>query len=386
DDFDLPDEGRGGGKGSALAEESFEDDFDLPDEGRRGGKGSALAEESLEDDFDLPDEGRGGGEDELDPGVNPPSPLRGRGAGGEGAKASTGWETMLASLIDAGFSIVGTWPMRTELANRMVGMGANALASSIVLVCRPRPADAPTISRRDLLSALRRELPAALQAMQSANIAPVDLAQASIGPGMAIYSRYSRVLEADGTPMSVRTALGLINAALDEYFAEQDGNIDADTRFAVAWFDQFGFSEGEFGAADVLARAKNTSVAGVESAGVVVAGRGRVKLKHWSDYDPKGWDPQQDSRPTVWEATHHLIKQLNTEGETGSAKVMEKMPSEMAAEARQLAYRLYSICERKGWAEHARDYNALVMSWSGITEVVRLRQDTQKRLFDDNEA
>jgi adenine-specific DNA methylase/very-short-patch-repair endonuclease len=498
EDPSPPRKGRGGKKGAALADESFEDDFDLPHEGRGGRKGFALADESFEDDFDLPHKGEGEGE--LDPGANLPSPhggrgaggegnlpssqtllpqgekglsgsslpivdeglqtsadhlfslrereawgegnlpssqtllpqgekglsgsslptvdeglqtsadhafsLRereawgegnppsshgGRGAGGEGAKASTGWETMLASLIDAGFSIVGTWPMRTERSVRSVAIGTNALASSIVLVCRPRPADAPTISRRAFLEALRRELPAALREMQSANIAPVDLAQASIGPGIAIYSRCSKVLEADGTPMSVRTALGLINAALDAYLAEQDGDIDADTRFAVAWFEQFGFSEGEFGQADVLARAKNTSVAGVESAGVVVAGRGRVKLKHWSEYDPGAWDPQQDSRPTVWEATHYLIKQLNTKGETGSAEVMQKMPPEMAAEARQLAYRLYSICERKGWAEHARDYNALVMSWSGISEeAARLRDAAesgqatrQGRLFDD---
>jgi putative DNA methylase len=302
---------------------------------------------------------------------------------------------MLTSLIDSGFSIDGTWPMRTELSNRMIGMGTNALASSIVLVCRPRPQAAPTTSRRAFLDALRRELPAALKAMQSGNIAPVDLAQASIGPGMAIYSRYSQVLEADGSPMSVRTALGLINAALDEYLAEQDGDIDADTRFAVDWFSQFGFNEGGFGVADVLARAKNTSVDGVKAAGLVLSERGKVRLVHWTEYDPSnvplpkslpqneggtshpslatggragdgGWDPAQDKRATVWEATHHLIERLNTHGETGSALLMQKMPSGMAAEARQLAYRLYSICERKGWADHARDYNALVVSWSEI--------------------
>lgn len=303
---------------------------------------------------------------------------------------STGWETMLASLIEAGFAINGTWPMRTELTTG-VKVIRNALASSIVLVCRPRPEDAPTTSRRAFMDDLRRELPAALKDMQSGNIAPVDLAQASIGPGMAIYSRYSRVLEADGSAMSVRTALGLINAALDEYLAEQDGDIDPDTRFAVDWFTQFGFNEGEFGLADVLARAKNTSVAGVESAGLVLSGRGKVKLKHWSEYDPGAWDPTQDKRPTVWEATHHLIERLNSHGETGSAMLMQKMPSDMAAEARQLAYRLYSICERKGWADHARDYNALVISWSGIgEEAARLRDavargdaTTQLNLFDD---
>jgi putative DNA methylase len=208
---------------------------------------------------------------------------------------------------------------------------------------------------------------------------------------MAIYSRYSKVLEADGTAMSVRTALGLINQELDAYLAEQDGEIDGDTRFAVDWFSQFGFDEGEFGQADVLARAKNTSVAGIEAAGVVIAGRGKVKLKHWTEYDPSGWNPKEDKRATVWEATHHLIERLNHHGETGSAMLMTQLPPDMAAEARNLAYRLYSICERKGWADHARDYNALVISWAGIgEETARLREAKatgdaveQKRLFED---
>ncbi|MCB9452416.1 MAG: DUF1156 domain-containing protein [Anaerolineaceae bacterium] len=306
-------------------------------------------------------------------------------------RASSGWETMLIGLIEAGFTVDGTWPMRTELGNRTRSLGSNALASSIILVCRPRPEDAPTTSRRAFVDSLRRELPSALKEMQSGNIAPVDLAQASIGPGMAIYSRHSKVLEADGSPMSVRTALGLINQELDAYLAEQDGDIDGDTRFAVSWFEQFGFNEGEFGQADVLARAKNTSVAGVEAANIVVAGRGKVKLLHWKEYDPGTWDPQQDKRPTVWEATHHLIERLNNHGETGSAMLMTKMPHDMAAEARNLAYRLYSICERKGWADHARDYNALVISWAGIgEETARLREAAesgqatrQMGLFDE---
>lgn len=304
---------------------------------------------------------------------------------------STGWETMLDALLDAGFIINGTWPITTEQKSRLRAVASNALASSIVLVCRKRSENAPTISRRQFVDELRRELPTALKEMQSGNIAPVDLAQASIGPGMAIYSRYSKVLEADGTPMSVRTALGLINQVLDETLSEQDGDIDPDTRFAVAWFTQFGFEEGDFGQADVLARGKNTSVAGVEAAGVVDAGRGKVKLKHWSEYDPGTWDPTQDKRPTVWEATHHLIERLNSHGEKGSALLMNKMPHDMAAEARQLAYRLYSICERKGWADHARDYNALVVSWSGIGEVAAQQREatargdatTQMSLFDD---
>ena len=309
--------------------------------------------------------------------------------------ASTGWETMLSGLIASGFSIHGTWPMRSERGGRTNSIGANALASSIVLVCRPRPNDAPIISRRQFVDALRRELPAALKEMQSGNIAPVDLAQASIGPGMAIYSRYSKVLEADGTPMSIRAALGLINQELDAYLAEQDGDIDPDTRFAIAWFEQFEFREGEFGLADTLARAKNTSVVGVVAADVVTAGRGKVKLIHWRDYDPANatvWTPQSDKRVTIWEATHHLIERLLSDkgGETMSGALFAKMPSEMAAEARNLAYRLYSICERKGWAEHARDYNALVISWTGIgEEAARMSEQQaageatqQNRLFE----
>jgi len=303
--------------------------------------------------------------------------------------SSSGWETMLTSLIDAGFSIDGTWPIRTELSNRMIGMGTNALASSIVLVCRPRPADAPTLARRQFVDALRRELPQALRDMQTGNIAPVDLAQASIGPGMAIYSRYSKVLEADGTAMSVRGALGLINQELDAYLAEQDGDIDADTRFAVAWFTEYGFESGDYGRAETLATAKNVSVAGIERAGLVESGRGKVRLIHWREYDAGtlplklpfvlggsvNWDPQMDERPTIWEAVHHLIERLNSHGEIGSALLMAKMGHEMVAEARSLAYRLYGICERKGWSDHARDYNALVVSWAEIgTESAKLRE------------
>jgi putative DNA methylase len=225
-------------------------------------------------------------------------------------------------------------------------------------------------SRREFVNGLRRELPAALREMQSGNIAPVDMAQASIGPGMAVYSRYSQVLEPNGDRLTVRTALQLINHELDAYLAEQEGYIDEDSRFAVAWFQQFGFEEGPFGQADVLARAKNTSVDGLAYAGVLESGAGKVQLKHWSELDA-GWDPATDKRLTVWEAVHHLIERLNTHGEEGAARLLAKMGSDLAAESRQLAYRLYAICERKGWAEHARDYNALVISWGASQEQAR---------------
>ena len=300
----------------------------------------------------------------------------------EEGMASTGWETMLTGLMGSGFAIVGTWPVRTELGNRPVASGTNSLASSIVLVCRPRAEDAPMTSRREFVSALRHELPGALRELQSGNIAPVDLAQASIGPGMAVYSRYSKVLEANGERLGVRQALQIINAELDAYLAEQEGHIDSDSRFAVAWFEQYGFNAGKFGVADVLARAKNTSVEGLAYAGVLESGAGKVRLYRWVELEP-GWDPTTDKRLTVWEATHHLIERLNTYGEEGAAQLLAKLPPDLAADARQLAYRLYAICERKGWAEHARDYNALVLSWSASQEQAQVfkEQLAQGTLF-----
>ncbi len=280
--------------------------------------------------------------------------------------ASTGWETMLEALIQAGFVIQATWPMRTEQATN-IKKYRNALASSIVLVCRPRPDDAPTTTRRDFVNALRRELPPALHEMQSGAIAPVDLAQASIGPGMRVYSRYARVLEPDGGLLTVRKALQLINQALDTYLAEQEGDLDPASRFAVAWFEQYGFNAGDFGTADVLARAKNTSVDTLARAGFLDSGAGRVRLLTSGELG-LGRLPEDEMHTTVWEAVHYLVERLNTHGEQGAASLLARMPADLAAEARQLAYRLYSICERKGWAEHARDYNALVVSWGASQE------------------
>jgi putative DNA methylase len=221
--------------------------------------------------------------------------------------SSTGWETFLDAVIRAGFALSGTWPMRTELSNRMIGSGTNALASSIVLVCRRRAATAPTVTRRDFITKLKEELPQALAHLQAGNIAPVDLAQAAIGPGMAVYTRYAKVLDAEGKPLSVREALALINQTLDEALAEQEGDFDSDTRWALAWFEQSGFGEGEFGVADVLARAKNTSVRGLEEAGLLASARGKVRLLAPKDL-PADWDPALDTRLTAWEAVHHLIR------------------------------------------------------------------------------
>ncbi len=283
------------------------------------------------------------------------------------AAASTGWETMLEGLIKAGFGVTGTWPMRSERTARSVALGTNALASSIVLVCRPRSESAPLATRREFVAALKKELPEALKALQHGNVAPVDLAQASIGPGMAVFTRYAKVLEADGRPMSVRTALQIINQELDAYLAAQEGEMDSDTRFCLAWFEQHGMNEGAFGEADVLARAKNTSVQGLVDAGVLSARAGKVRLLKRTEYE-KDWDPAEDARLTVWECTQHLILQLNTKGEEGAALLCGRLGGGRSEDARALAYRLYSICERKGWAEEALAYNSLVVSWPAIQE------------------
>jgi len=301
--------------------------------------------------------------------------------------SSTGWETFLDAVIRAGFAITGTWPMRTELSNRMIGSGTNALASSIVLVCRPRPADAPTATRREFVQALKAELPAALAELQRANIAPVDLAQAAIGPGMAVYTRYTRVLDAEGRPVSVREALALINATLDEALAEQEGDFDADTRWAIAWFEQHGFGEGEFGVAETLSKAKNTSVAGLAEAGLLESKRGKVRLLKPAEL-PVDWDPATDPRLTAWEVVHHLIRALEAGGESGAATLVGKLGAK-AETARELAYRLYTLCERKKRAAEALSYNALVQSWP---EIVRLARESgtarpaQETLFEDAEA
>ncbi len=295
--------------------------------------------------------------------------------------ASTGWETMLQGLLRAGLSITGTWPMRSELETRNIGRGTNALASSIVLVCRPRPDDAPMATRREFTSALRKELPPALAHLTCAGIPPVDLAQATIGPGMAVFSRYSKVLEADGSPMSVRTALQIINQELDAYLAEQEGDLDGDTRFCIAWFEQYGMNEGAFGEADVLARAKNSSVDGIVEAGVLHARGGKVRLRQRADY-PEEWDPGTDGRLTVWECAQHLICELERSGEGGAAGLVRRLGGGMSEDARALAYRLYAIADRKGWTDEARAYNGLVVSWPAIVEkAARAPEAEQGRLL-----
>ena len=287
----------------------------------------------------------------------------------EGSTSSTGWETFLEAVIRAGFSIDGTWPMRTEMANRMIGSGTNALASSVVLVCKKRAINASSISRREFQRELREQMPEALEAMIGGEtgttpIAPVDLAQAAIGPGMAIYSKYASVLNQDGSTMSVHEALILINRSISDYLNPDSGNFDADTLFCDDWFSQHGWSEGLFGDADTLARAKGTSVEGVHSAGVIETGGGKVRLLKWTEY-PQDWDPKTDTRTPIWEACHQMIRVLNQQGESAAGALLAKMP-ERGEPIRQLAYHLYTLCERKKWAEEARAYNELIGSWHAI--------------------
>lgn len=284
---------------------------------------------------------------------------------GKGATASTGWETFLAGLMEAGFQITATWPMRTELANRTRSLGSNALASSVVLACRPRPDDAPRTTRGDFVRTLGRELPAALRELQKGHIAPVDLPQAAIGPGMAVYSRFAAVLEADGSAMSIRTALGLINEALDEYLGGGEGNYDSDTRWALTWYEQFGFDAGTFGDALNIATAKATSVDGLALAGIVASGGGKVRLLDRAEL-PADWDPRDDDRLTGWESTQHLIRALETEGEDAAARLLtglRQRSAEAASAARDLAYRLFALCEKKKRADEALSYNGLIVAW-----------------------
>jgi putative DNA methylase len=280
---------------------------------------------------------------------------------------STGWDTFLTAVLNAGFAITGTWPMRTELGNRMTSAGTNALASSILLVCQKRAADAPSISRREFLRELNAALPDALDEMTKGSgddrspVAPVDLSQAIIGPGMAVFSKYAAVLEADGSPMRVRTALQLIN----RFLAEDD--FDRDTQFCLHWFEQHGWNEGRFGDADILSRAKGTSVDGIRDAGVVQSGGGMVRLLRWTEYGIE-WVPDTEARHPVWETLHHLILALKQEGETRAGLMLSAVKNQ-GESVRQLAYRLYTLCERQGWPEDARAYNELITSWTSIEAV-----------------
>lgn len=290
--------------------------------------------------------------------------------------ASTGWETMLSAIIRAGFAITGTWPMRTEQTYRAISMGTNALASSIVLVCRKRPADAPQTTRRGFIAELKRELRPALQKLQRSNIAPVDLAQSAIGPGMGVYSRYGRVLEADGSAMTVRSALQIINQELDVYFNDQDGELDANSRFCVDLYIQNAFNNLKFGDADTLARAKNTSVAALAAKGVLSAEKGIVRLLTREEL-PEKVDTREES---IWLLCQQLTRAMETGGVEACAQIVAPMLGSNAERAKDLAYRLYTLAERKGWTQEGYAYNALVVAWREIqSRAAELQQATPEQ-------
>ncbi len=293
--------------------------------------------------------------------------------------ASTGWSTMLEGMIRSGWTITATWPVRSELGNRMIASGKNALASSIVLALRPRHETAEATSRRGFLAALKVELPTALEEMRQGAIAPVDLAQATIGPGMAVFSRYARVIEADGSAMTVRTALQLINQALDEVLAEQDGELDADTRFCLAWYAQYGWTRQSYGEADVLARAVNTSVGGMERGGVLTSREGEVALRRPTDL-PASWNPEADDRISVWEVTCHLARALTATGVEAAARLLASVSRRGGIDAdavQRLSYRLYELAQRKH-PEDAGLFNALGTEWSLLMEAAA-REDVGGR-------
>ena len=310
---------------------------------------------------------------------------------GDGSRISTGWEKMLTGLLDAGFTITGTWPMRTESRNRVVASGTNALATSVVLVCRPRPDDAPMADIGEFNRALASELPEALRRFIGEHIAPVDLPQASIGPGMAVFSRYSAVVRPNGDHMTVREALELINAGVEQFFSEREGAFDGATQFCLRWFEQFGFEDGPFGDADTMARAKDISVEELQRDGLLTARRGRVQLLPFERYEAtwESWEPSAERRLSAWRACHYLAAALEHGGvfggqgehDAGGAALLARELGGNGEQAKELAYRLYAICDAKGWASEARRYNALADAWSEISaEAGRLRQAQQGRL------
>lgn len=290
--------------------------------------------------------------------------------------SSTGWATFLQAVLSANLSIVGTWPIRSEQTYRMVASGTNALATSVVLVCRKRDTDAETVTRAEFIRALKQELPLAMHELQRSNITPVDMPQASIGPGIGVFSRYKSVLESDDSPMTVKTALQIINRELDAFLTEQEGEFDADTRFAVTWFEQHGLKAGGFGDADNLARARGLSVDSVKHAGIVESTASKVRLLPRDELDDD-WTPAKDSHLTIWECTQYLIRALQEDGEYAAAKLLKQMGSENAEAARDLAYRLFDICDKQGQAKEASAYNSLIAIWSDLTAQAATITDAQ---------
>ena len=297
-------------------------------------------------------------------------------------KTSTGWETFLQGLVDAGLYITATWPIRTEYTNRLRAQRSAALASSVILACRPRSDQAPTETRGGLISALRAELPEAIRMLQQQNIAPVDMAQSAIGPGMKVFSRYCKVMEADGSVMSVHTALGLINDTLGEVLSEEEAELDAESRFALTWYDQYGYAWGPFGDADVLARAKVTAVEGVVDAGIAISQSGKVRLLRREELKTD-WSPGEDKRPTTWESVQHLIRHLQR-SEVEVAALLRQL-GRIADQARQLAYLLYAVCEEKKWSEEAVAYNGLIAAWPELSRMASVDSGEQQTILQEED-
>lgn len=297
--------------------------------------------------------------------------------------SSTGWATFLQAVVEAGYAVVGTWPMRTEMANRMIASGTNALANSVVLVCRKKEATAEMVTRAEFVRALKRELPPAIAKLQAANIAPADMPQSAIGPGMGVFSRYAAVLESDDSPMSVKTALQLINAELDTFLSSLTGDFDAETRFAVTWFEQFGYDKGEFGTAQSLCQARGLAVDSVKHAGIIESAAGKVRLLKRSELD-EGWDPTKDTHLTIWECLQYLVRALG-EGEENAARLLKRIGPERAGAVKDLAYYLYDLAGNKRRdAQEATAYNALIALWSdltGLAATVTDDADRQASLF-----
>jgi len=281
--------------------------------------------------------------------------------------SSTGWATFVQSVMDAGFSVVGTWPLRTEKPGRMIAVGTNALANSVVLVCRKKEATAEVVTRAEFIRALKRELPPAIAELQAASIAPADMPQSAIGPGMGVFSRYKAVLESDDSPMSVKTALQLINRELDEYLGGIQGEFDPDTRFAITWFEQNGNGKGDYGVADNLARARGISVESVKHAGIVESAAGKVRILARDELDDD-WDPGEDRHLTVWECLQHLVRLHEKDGVSHDTAVLLKKLNTQAEAIKDLAYCLYDICANKRKdAKEATSYNALIAVWTELT-------------------
>lgn len=292
--------------------------------------------------------------------------------------SSTGWATFLQAVVEAGYAVVGTWPVRSEQTYRMVATGTNALANSVVLVCRKKEASAEVVTRAEFIRALKRELPPAIAKLQAANIAPADMPQSAIGPGMGVFSRYAAVLESDDSPMSVKTALQLINAELDTFLSSLTGDFDAETRFAVTWFEQFGYDKGEFGTAQSLCQARGLAVDAVKHAGIIESAAGKVRLLKRSELDD-GWDPNSDPHLTVWECLQYLVRALDG-GEENAARVLRKIGTDRAGAVKDLAYYLYDLAGNKRRdAQEATAYNALIALWSDLTGLAATVTDDAER-------